>query len=142
MWLRKGKFGVPCCSCCPRDLTPDKRMKMDGWINTQTIINRMRMIPIVIILRMMMKVIINIQFISTVMLLIIIQFISTIMMIIFIVTSVQRWAIWGKKLNITIMTVLINNQHPTFKTISSLIYRCRYIYILLSHSIVVVIIIW
>uniref|UniRef100_A0A8D0CP50 Lamin L3 n=1 Tax=Sander lucioperca TaxID=283035 RepID=A0A8D0CP50_SANLU len=33
MWIGKGKFGVPCWSCSPRDPTPDKRTKMDGIPN-------------------------------------------------------------------------------------------------------------
>ena len=33
MLLGKGKFGVPCWSCSPRDPTPDKRTKMDGWMD-------------------------------------------------------------------------------------------------------------
>ena len=30
MFLRRGKSGALCWNCCPRDLTPDKRLKMDG----------------------------------------------------------------------------------------------------------------
>lgn len=33
MWPGKGKFGVPCWSCCPRDPIPDKQLKMDGWMD-------------------------------------------------------------------------------------------------------------
>ena len=29
-WLGKGKSGLPCLGCCPRDPTPDKQQKMDG----------------------------------------------------------------------------------------------------------------
>ena len=32
-WLGKGKSGLPCLGCCPHDPTPDKRQKMDGWID-------------------------------------------------------------------------------------------------------------
>ena len=30
-WLRRGKSGLPCLGCCPRDPTLDKRKKMDGF---------------------------------------------------------------------------------------------------------------
>ena len=32
-WLGRGKSGLPCLGCCPRDPTPDKRKKMDGWMD-------------------------------------------------------------------------------------------------------------
>ena len=35
MWLGKGKSGAPCLSCCPRDPTPEMRMKMDGWMENR-----------------------------------------------------------------------------------------------------------
>ena len=31
MLLGRGKSGAPSWSCCPRDPTTDKRLKMDGW---------------------------------------------------------------------------------------------------------------
>ena len=33
MLLGRGMFGALCWSCCPRDPTPDKRLKMDGWMD-------------------------------------------------------------------------------------------------------------
>ena len=33
MLLGRGKFGALSWSCCPRDPTPDKRLKMDGWMD-------------------------------------------------------------------------------------------------------------
>ena len=35
-WLGRGKSGPPFLSCCPRDPTPDKRRKMDGWMEYQS----------------------------------------------------------------------------------------------------------
>ena len=32
-WLGRGKSGLPCLGCCPRNPIPDKRKKMDGWMD-------------------------------------------------------------------------------------------------------------
>ncbi|XP_070399741.1 uncharacterized protein [Nothobranchius furzeri] len=32
-WLGRGKSGPLALGCCPRNPTPDKRMKMDGWMD-------------------------------------------------------------------------------------------------------------
>ena len=29
----RGRSGCPCSGSCPRDLVPDKRKKMDGWMD-------------------------------------------------------------------------------------------------------------
>ncbi|XDV13498.1 hypothetical protein PO909_001890 [Leuciscus waleckii] len=34
--LWRGKSGHPCLDCCPRDPAPDKRKKMDGWMNLRS----------------------------------------------------------------------------------------------------------
>ena len=35
-WMKRperGKSGLPCSGCCPRRPTPDRRWKMDGWMD-------------------------------------------------------------------------------------------------------------